>query len=411
MHTSMHYVLRFALVLVFLSTSGIAHAGSISVDVSHKDRHSPGDIIRVEWVGEDLPDGVPLAIYLSSIEEGFLYPIARSVPQSGTFRWEIPESTAAARDYRISLSTEDKGPSVSSPYSQPFEITGGDDGFAITEAYTRVVEDKAGMGEVTLYFETNRPLDKSHYLRLNINCPDEVSITSPLSAKTSCKSWVGIDDRDGAYELAYEVLSTEPQWLAFTIDLMRGETLLQRVFVDRVLLSGLEELRGSLRLTLDPSSEVAHNEELIIRFWDVDADEYRVSAVCKADLQMAGKARPDLCIEAEVLGGGGKDVLRVDHIYPYNRSGMAHAARIYVEAFAGGELVARDSEAITVLPKGGVSDTPEPRLDKPVPPQESKPEKPKRSTEEVLALVEELFGKESDAYLIVQLFIALGIIE
>lgn len=402
-------ILRYYTALVcvaLLAPSAMASAGTISVDVSHKDRHNPGDSILVEWSSDGIPTKTTLAIYLASVEQGFLYPIAQSLPLAGSFRWEIPESTAAAEDYHISMSTEDKGPSVESNHSEEFEITGGNEGYAITNTSVTVDEGKSGKGIVTLSFDTNRPLDKAHYLKLNIACSEEVSIRAHNSAKTTCNSWVGLDDRAGTYMLDYEVAGTESEHIHFTIDLYTGSILLQRVFVDRVTLPGADEHSSNLNMTLRPEGSVDHQEQLVIRFWDIDADYYKVVATCEGGISLAGKARPNLCEEAEVLYPTGKDVLRVDHIYPYNRTGSIHSATVYVEAYKDDELVEHDWMRVNVHPYD-VTGVSKPKLDTPP----AGGTGGTRTHEEMLDMVAEIFGSDSDAYRLVKLFIAIGLIK
>jgi hypothetical protein len=87
----------------------------------------------------------------------------------------------------------------------------------------------------------------------------------------------------------------------------------------------------------------------VIRWNDIGAEYYLLSATCKGYVYTDGKARPDLCVEGEKVYGGGKDVIRVDDIYLHAGSDRPGYLQLAVTAWDGGEPIQEDRAPITIV--------------------------------------------------------------
>lgn len=105
--------------------------------------------------------------------------------------------------------------------------------------------------------------------------------------------------------------------------------------------------KGDLYLSITPD-EVVEGDDISIRFNDVGADYYNLTALCKETINISGKARPDLCVEGEKIYPTGKDVILVDGFYPSADADVT--AHIRVGAIVNGKEVRNEMEAIRIIP-------------------------------------------------------------
>lgn len=109
---------------------------------------------------------------------------------------------------------------------------------------------------------------------------------------------------------------------------------------------------AQLNLTASPNPTIGGGEELLIRFTDVGADYYQLTASCKDGVIVNGKARPNLCEESEKIYPTGKDTILVRHFYPAARDTTFH---LEVAAIYRGAVVRTDSVPVTVKPIANTS--------------------------------------------------------
>jgi len=95
------------------------------------------------------------------------------------------------------------------------------------------------------------------------------------------------------------------------------------------------------------TNKVQEGSSIAIRFNDIGADYYILSAACKDSVSVGGKARPDICFEGEKIYPTGKDVILVDGFYP-RASGGNSAFHLEVKAFVGKKSVKNDIEVVEI---------------------------------------------------------------
>ncbi|MDA8611302.1 hypothetical protein N9L18_00345 [Candidatus Pacebacteria bacterium] len=162
---------------------------------------------------------------------------------------------------------------------------------------------------------------------------------------------------------------------------------------------------GDRELALRVSPDVVtHSEEIQIRFNDISADYYVLSASCKDSVSVGGKARPDLCFEGEKIYPTGKDVILVKDFYPRTNTGNRSIFHLEVTAYDNGIAVDNDSESVDI--KSAFQST---NISNPTT-TSGNTGQANLSSDEKLDLVESVFGRDSDVYQIIQLMIVLGVI-
>lgn len=392
--------LVFLFLLVLLISPNLSFASSINFNLIYGgDKLSPGSPLPMNWTSSGIDSNKTLSIYLESSDKGILYTIARGLPLSGDYTWVIPSDTVTAYDYRLSMSTEDKGPSAASNYSEEFAIYSGGAGYEITDFSVGISSSGDGhKGSVDVEFDTNRSLAYTHYLKMNIGCSEYLDI----SVKNGCNTWVGLDDRNGEFSFDFENTSEEKAYLNFTIDLYKNDgTLIQRKFSEQYYISGFNDgysKGGSLNLSISPD-EITEGEEMVIRFTNIEADYYIVSASCKDSVTVNGKARPDLCVEGEKVYPTGKEVISVDNFYPYI-DGNSSTFRVEVSAYNNGSVIETDYENVEINDRYYSDNS-----------NEDDKRSDDLSVSELLQLIEIVFGENSDVYRFIQLLIQLGVID
>jgi hypothetical protein len=147
-------------------------------------------------------------------------------------------------------------------------------------------------------------------------------------------------------------------------------------------------------LNLTPSnSPIKSGSHLSFTFNDVGADYYELTADCERGQQISGKARVDICEEAERITVNssnylpGKEIVQVKDFYP--RSEEDESAQIILKAYVNGRVYLEDTAKLRINADDGSDEL---------------------SNQEILDLVAVMFGKDSDAYKTVKLLLDLGVI-
>lgn len=333
---------------LFLNINSV-FAGTIDLEASLGDKISPGSLVYMSWDSAGIDSSKKLDLYLESSKNGFLYVIKRGLPLNGSYEWLVPNGTVTAYDYRLSLNTNDKGPSSSSNYTPEFGIYSNNNNtyyiadFSVGLSY----EGAGGEGNIDVEFETSRPLNKEYYLSLNISCPQGLDIYGE-SPKTKCNSWVGVDDRDGEYNLEYKNNTDKELYINFVLDLYKNRTLVQRKFLGEYKIPAANKVYEKMDLSFSPDS-IKNGDEMKISFNDIGADYYIVGASCKDGISVSGKARPDLCVEGEKISGGGKDVISIKNLYPTSNRNVNTSFQVEVSAFVKEKRIATDAESVEII--------------------------------------------------------------
>ena len=118
------------------------------------------------------------------------------------------------------------------------------------------------------------------------------------------------------------------------------------VFANDLSVVHYKQSDGNLHLTIDPK-KIVEGDDITIRFNDIGADYYVISAICKDGTSVSGKALPDICNEGERFYPTGKDVIRVDNFYPF-ASGRNTFFHIKVSAFVDNKVVKTDYEDVEI---------------------------------------------------------------
>lgn len=184
-----------------------------------------------------------------------------------------------------------------------------------------------------------------------------------------------------------------------------------------------DSIYTDLNLSVTPS-KVDSGKEITIRFYDVGADYYLLSASCKDSVKFSGKARPDLCNEGEKIYPTGKDVISVMDFYP-SVSQNSSSVRLEVTAFEDGDMIEEDSVLFEIENEDHDEDwyddedeyedenedEDEDEYEDSEKSKNTKSNKTKAlSNSEKLELVGSIFGKDSDLYKLVSLLIILEVI-
>jgi hypothetical protein len=122
------------------------------------------------------------------------------------------------------------------------------------------------------------------------------------------------------------------------------------LFISPLFVSANTTQYGKLNLSVSPNS-VKSGEEMQIRFNDILADRYILTAACKDSINVSGKARPDICIEGETIYPTGKDVILVRNFFPMIYSTNNDGFNLTVEAFKGNERVGNDFVYVSIYSK------------------------------------------------------------
>lgn len=341
------YILLSFTLLILLLSANSASAASIDLDVNISgDKLSPGSSIEMSWTSSGIDSYKELDLYLESKDNGILYPVQRELVLNGSYTWVIPNFIPTADDYRLSLSTADKGPSASSNYSKEFAIYNGGNGYMITDLFAArfLSYGRSNEGRVLVEYRVGNYLPSGYEMKMNINCPDGLYVYSE-SPSISCKTWVSVPGRDNKINIEYKNNSNKDLYITFTLDLYKDGTLMQRKFSDSIVIDYFEEEYRKLELSVTPD-EVDDGDEMIVRFNDIGAEYYMVGASCKSGVSIfiEGKDK-DLCYGREKIYGGGKDVIRLDL---YASSGRDTSIDIGVDAYVDGKIVKDDSQSVEI---------------------------------------------------------------
>ena len=98
-----------------------------------------------------------------------------------------------------------------------------------------------------------------------------------------------------------------------------------------------------LNISIRPD-EIESGDEPVIKWNNIGADYYTLSAICKSGVYTEGKARPNLCIEGEKIYP--TDNIRVDDISFINTNSSEGSVIIEVNAWGKGRIISNDSKKI-----------------------------------------------------------------
>lgn len=106
-----------------------------------------------------------------------------------------------------------------------------------------------------------------------------------------------------------------------------------------------------LNLTITPE-KVFSGSEVVIKFEDILANYYILSASCKDSVYTEGKARPDLCMEGEKIFPTGKDTIRVDDFVFSSKAKTNSGIFVELNAFnSNDQVIQSDSQYVDIFPK------------------------------------------------------------
>ncbi len=325
------------------------------------DKLGAGSSLSMSWISsDDIDRSKTLMLDLYSESLGYLKNITRNLPLNGSYTWKIGDDIPTASDYKLSVTTNDKGPSAASNWSQRFAITSGGNTYKITDFSAGLSYSGNGHeGSVNLEFATNDRLPSDYFLYLNVGCSQGVEIIATNtkgSANLKCGTWNVVDYSDSSMRIDYKNSSTNSGHISFTLDLYQNNQTVQRKFITDLTIPGYREVVKNLNLNVSPTT-VGQNQEMVIRFNDVGATSYSIRAYCgNNNIQMAGKARPDLCTNIEEVFPTGKDVIAIRDFYPYNNTSKSVPVTLEVSAILREKVIQRESVRLNLAPKETVSD-------------------------------------------------------
>jgi hypothetical protein len=192
-----------------------------------KTEYKPGEKIKMSWESEGLDSDLKLSIYLNSTD-GHLYPIKTGLNQKGKFTWKIPKATAPAL-YELSMSSEDKGPSVSSEDSAPFTVVNKK---SKTES-VRVFDVKADSKKIQVKMGRNN----GSMMGLNIACDANLISMKVGGDNLPCNVWRYFEKKNDTLKISYTKRTTNDVEVYFTLDVYGSEigSPVQRLFKDVTL--------------------------------------------------------------------------------------------------------------------------------------------------------------------------------
>lgn len=192
-----------------------------------KSEYKPGEKIKMSWESEGLDSDLKLSIYLNSTD-GHLYPIKTGLNQKGKFTWKIPKATAPA-SYELSMSSEDKGPSVSSEDSAPFTVVSKK---SKTEG-VRVFDVKTDGKKIQVKMGRNN----GSLMGLNVACDANLVSLQVGGENLPCNVWRYFDKKNDTLKISYTKKTSADAGVYFTLDVYRTEigTPVQRLFKEVML--------------------------------------------------------------------------------------------------------------------------------------------------------------------------------
>ncbi len=151
------------------------------------------------------------------------------------------------------------------------------------------------------------------------------------------------------------------------------------------------------------SERLEFGDEMVIKFYDIGADYYIIGASCKDGINLGGKARPDLCVEGEKIYPSGKGRIEADDFYP--TGSLNSAFRLGVNAFKDGKIIKSEHKNFEIFVSSKTDE--KDFVNDKVIVEDNKD----LSKSQMLNLIADILGKDSDVYKIVALLINLGLIK